>query len=72
MDVTLDKEHKLVNFTVRDSGVGIQSGKIERLFTAFSKDPRHREMNEYGVGLGLTISRNLARALGGDIIANSS
>jgi two-component system, sensor histidine kinase len=27
----------------------------------------HRELNRDGVGLGLTISKNIARALGGDI-----
>lgn len=31
----------------------------------------HRELNNEGVGLGLTISKNLARALGGDIQVQS-
>jgi len=37
------------------------------LFNDFTKIPIHREMNKEGVGLGLTISKNLAQALGGDI-----
>lgn len=37
------------------------------LFTAFTKIMSNREMNQEGVGLGLTISKNLAKALGGDI-----
>ena len=32
---------------------------------------RFREMNQEGVGLGLSISKNLAKALGGDIFAES-
>jgi C4-dicarboxylate-specific signal transduction histidine kinase len=28
---------------------------------------KNRELNQEGVGLGLTISKNLAKALGGDI-----
>lgn len=62
----------IIHFTIRDSGVGIQARKMQDLFSEFSKDPRRRDINEYGVGLGLTISRNLAHALGGDIIAYSS
>ena len=31
----------------------------------------HRELNSEGVGLGLTISRNIAQALGGDIEVQS-
>ena len=32
---------------------------------------KNRELNSEGVGLGLTISKNLAKALGGDIYASS-
>lgn len=32
---------------------------------------KNRELNSEGVGLGLTISKNLAKALGGDIYAES-
>ena len=52
---------------VRDTGVGIESDRIEGLFTAFTKVMRHRELNQHGVGLGLTICKNLSEALGGKI-----
>jgi signal transduction histidine kinase len=32
---------------------------------------KNRELNKEGVGLGLTISKNLAKALGGDIYVQS-
>jgi hypothetical protein len=41
------------------------------LFTNFTKIMKNRELNHEGVGLGLTISKNLAKALGGDISAQS-
>lgn len=53
--------------SVKDTGVGIEPERIEGLFTAFTKILRHRELNQQGVGLGLTICKNLAIALGGDI-----
>jgi signal transduction histidine kinase len=37
------------------------------LFHNFTKILNHRDLNKEGVGLGLTISKNLAKALGGDI-----
>ena len=45
---------------------------MTNLFTNYTKIINNRELNREGVGLGLTISKNLAKALGGDIIATSS
>ena len=41
------------------------------MFTNFTKIMDNRELNKEGVGLGLTISRNIANALGGDIEVQS-
>ena len=65
-----DNEDTL-SFAVIDSGVGIEPDKIDGLFIAFTKIARNRDMNKEGVGLGLTISKNLAKALGGDILVES-
>ena len=45
---------------------------MTNLFTNYTKIINNRELNREGVGLGLTISKNLAKALGGDIYAESS
>lgn len=37
------------------------------MFTAFTKILKDRDLNKEGVGLGLTVSKNLAVAMGGDI-----
>ena len=54
-----------------DTGVGISEDKFKELFTAFTKIKKHRELNTEGVGLGLTVSKNLAIAMGGDIQVSS-
>ncbi len=45
--------------------------QVSSLFTNFTKIMDHRELNKEGVGLGLTISKNIANALGGDIKVQS-
>lgn len=60
-----------VCFAIQDSGVGIDPEQILNLFSVFTKIKENREMNKQGCGLGLTISKNLATALGGDIIVTS-
>ena len=46
--------------SVVDTGVGISTEKISSLFTPFCKITENRNFNLEGVGLGLTISKNLA------------
>ena len=54
-------------FAVTDHGPGIDVGQQELLFEAFTRDTE-----EYvGTGLGLTLSRRLARLLGGDLTVQS-
>lgn len=52
---------------VVDTGVGMNADQLSRLFQPFTKIMTNRTLNRDGVGLGLTVSRNIARALGGDI-----
>lgn len=56
---------------VKDTGVGIDSKQIPKLFKAFNKVKENRDLNKLGCGLGLTLSKNLALALGGDISVES-
>ena len=60
-----------IKVDVVDTGVGIEPSKLSGLFNAFTKITRYREMNQEGVGLGLSISKNLANALDGDISVES-
>ncbi|CDW86955.1 multi-sensor hybrid histidine kinase [Stylonychia lemnae] len=56
---------------VEDSGVGIQQEEQEQLYNAYCKIMANRSLNKEGCGLGLTISRNLALALGGELKVKS-
>lgn len=61
-----------VRIQIRDDGIGIPADKLETIFEPYVQlapgGPRH----EMGWGLGLAISRDLARAMGGDLVANST
>lgn len=58
-------------FEVRDTGPGIAPADQERIFEAFARaDSLSGAMRE-GAGLGLTIARDLARAMGGDLQLDS-
>jgi signal transduction histidine kinase len=56
-----------------DTGRGFPPDQAERVFEPFVQVDRHRtHESQQGVGLGLAISRDLARGMGGDIVAESA
>ena len=56
---------------VHDSGIGVAEDKLDSLFEPFTQADSSITRRFGGTGLGLTISRKFARALGGDIVASS-
>ena len=58
--------------TVEDDGPGIPAENFEDAFRPFSRLDAARNQNVSGVGLGLTISRDTARAHGGDVTLGKS
>ncbi len=57
-------------FEVEDTGVGIASDELDKLFLAFSQTTSGRHVQE-GTGLGLAIGRKFAKLMGGDITVSS-
>ncbi|HTV18599.1 MAG TPA: ATP-binding protein [Polyangiaceae bacterium] len=58
--------HRL-EFSVRDTGVGVSAASRERLFQAFSQIDQGPNRAHEGTGLGLAISRKLVELMGGQI-----
>ncbi len=58
--------------TVQDTGVGIAPNDLERIFQPFVQVDGGYTRSHGGTGLGLTISRNLAQMMGGDITVESA
>src|SRR5690606_22484488 len=57
--------------SVRDTGIGIQPEKLPEMFEIFTQGERSIDRSEGGLGLGLTIVRNLAELHGGTVTAQS-
>jgi signal transduction histidine kinase len=64
------REHEAV-VSVSDTGRGIARDKLESIFEPFVQVDRRYKREQEGIGLGLAISRELARAMGGDLTVDS-
>jgi signal transduction histidine kinase/DNA-binding NarL/FixJ family response regulator/HPt (histidine-containing phosphotransfer) domain-containing protein len=60
-----------LEFMVSDTGIGMDEATLAQLFNRFMQGDSSRSRRHGGTGLGLEISRNLARLMGGDITARS-
>jgi signal transduction histidine kinase len=61
-----------VRIRVRDTGIGISSDRLQAIFDPFFQADRALNRPGEGVGLGLAISRDFARAMRGDLTVEST
>jgi signal transduction histidine kinase/CheY-like chemotaxis protein len=61
----------VLDVVVRDQGVGMDAATCSRLFHRFEQGEAGTDRRFQGTGLGLEISRSLARLMGGDIVVQS-
>jgi signal transduction histidine kinase len=63
---------RMLNIHVRDTGAGIPRDRLESIFDPFVQVDRRLASVHEGIGLGLAISRELARAMGGELTVQST
>jgi len=66
------RRDEMLFFEVRDTGQGIHATDIEHIFDAFGQADDSATRPADGTGLGLTIARELARAMEGDVTVTSA
>ncbi|MBQ3769248.1 MAG: sensor histidine kinase [Prevotella sp.] len=66
--VTVDMDKMQAIYTVEDTGSGIEADDAEKVFEPYVK------LNQFfdGQGIGLTVARNIARRLGGDLVLDTA
>lgn len=70
--VSMALRDQVVDILIDDDGPGIPEDKREEVFRPFYRLDQSRNMGTGGVGLGLTIARDIARSHGGNLVLETS
>ncbi|MCL1813928.1 MAG: transporter substrate-binding domain-containing protein [Treponema sp.] len=66
-----NEDEIILYFEVCDTGIGIQNEHMEKLFTDYSQADTETSRSTGGAGMGLVVSKRLAKLMGGDVTAIS-
>ncbi|MDP3962314.1 MAG: ATP-binding protein [bacterium] len=69
--ISLDKKDKKIIFSVKDTGIGIATAVMSKLFAKFSRADNANKQNIHGTGLGLFVAKEIVLAHNGKIWAES-
>lgn len=76
VQVTVGRENvggrPMALLSVRDSGIGLEAGDLDRIFNRFVQASSGPIRGHAGLGLGLYVARQIVRAHGGDVWAESA
>jgi signal transduction histidine kinase len=70
--ITLEESGEVARVRVRDTGVGVPRERLEAIFEPFAQAKTGLTRPASGAGLGLTLSREYARGMGGDLTVEST
>jgi len=65
------RHHEMLELYVKDTGIGIETDKQELIFERFQQVEKEVSQKADGIGLGLSIAKELTTLLGGEIIVES-
>ena len=65
------RERRTLEFWVKDTGIGIDSANLEKIFKEYSQEDAKTSRSYGGTGLGLAISKKLVELMGGSIKVQS-
>lgn len=66
-----ENHHKEVRISVQDHGSGISSSELPHIFEPFYRSPKVVDAQIHGTGLGLTVAKRIAEAMGGSLSVTS-
>ncbi len=69
--ISINDSRERLCITVTDEGPGIPDSELEQVFEPFYRLETSRNRDTGGVGMGLSIARNIARAHGGDLVLHN-
>jgi two-component system heavy metal sensor histidine kinase CusS len=70
--ISVDATDGRVEIAVQDSGPGVPEAFGAEIFEPFFRGARERGESDQGVGLGLSIAREIARRFGGDVVLDAT
>ncbi len=72
LSITVEREDQQAAIRVRDTGIGITSDQLTRIFDMFAQVDTSLERSTSGLGIGLTLVRNLVELHGGTVEVHSA
>lgn len=71
IDVSLWRDRQVVVIAVKDTGIGMERAFVARVFERFTQANSSPTRETRGLGLGLSIAKNLVDLMGGTLVAES-
>lgn len=71
VEVNTDTEPKFIEIEISDTGIGIASDKLDRIFDRFFQNELPKSMVNQGSGIGLSITKEFVKIHGGTITVQS-